>query len=154
MSSVKSLSEQTRTACHHVCLLSTLKRYWQCWDRLSLEEAETESTTSRTFTPMEPVPWGATSKQSLWTAYIHGQFSALPVHTERMWALYKAGKHGLHWCRSDCWAEFKLRMEVRYLFFWGVTEPDSSPTHRSNRSPLEATSSLAGRAAHFFSLRT
>lgn len=152
MSSVKSLSEQTRAACHRVCLLSTLKRYWQCWDRLSLEEAETESTTSSTFILMEPVPWGPTSKQNLWTAYTLGQFSTLPAHAERMWALCKAGKHWLHWWRNDCWAKFKLRMEVGYLFFQGVTEPDSSRTRRSNRSPLEAMPQPHWKSSPFLSI--
>lgn len=157
MSSVKSLSEQTRTACRLVCLLSTLKRYWQCWDRPSLEEAETESTGSRTSTPMEPVPWGAPLKQNLWTAYIHGQFFTLPAYTLRMWVPYNADKLFLATLVKKSllnWVQTQNGSGVSYFpkVYLSLTLLPPADQIRATKKPYHI---LAGRAAHFFfSMRT
>ena len=95
MSSAKSLSEQTRAACHHACSLSTANGYWQCWDRLSLGEAETESAASR------PSPgWNLFLRSYIKTKHTEGltraQFSTRLAQTQMMRVLYKAGRvlHG------------------------------------------------------------
>lgn len=114
MSSAKSLSEQTRTTCRQVCSSSTMKRYRQCWDRLSLGEAETESTASRT-----PPWWSPFLRCCIKTKHTEGltqaQFPTRLAQTQMMRDLYKAGRvlHG--YTGEEMTSKLSLSLEWKWL---------------------------------------